>query len=128
MRALKRSFARVCNFVSGRRGDERLREEVEEHLASQTKENIRSGMTPQEARRRARLKFGEVETIRESYHAEQGVPFMESVLLDVRYALRVLWRSPAFTVVAFITLALGIGANLVVFGVLNAVLYCTPWR
>ncbi len=122
MRALKRSFARVCNFVSGRRGDERLREEVEEHLASQTKENIRSGMTPQEARRRARLKFGEVETIRESYHAEQGVPFMESVLLDVRYALRVLWRSPAFTVVAFITLALGIGANLVVFGVLNAVL------
>lgn len=63
-----------------------------------------------------------VESIREDYYAEGSLPFVENLLLDVRYALRVLRKSPAFTVVAFVTLAMAIGANVVVFGVLNAVL------
>ena len=58
MRALNRCFARIRNFVTGRRGDERLREEIEQHLAMQTEENIRAGMSPEEARRKARLKLG----------------------------------------------------------------------
>jgi hypothetical protein len=122
MRALNRLRTRLLNFTTRRRGDQRLREEIESHIAAQTEENTRAGMTPAEARRQARLKFGVVEAIREHYHAEEGLPFLESLLLDVRYSIRVLGKSPAFTVVALLTLALGIGANVVVFGVLNAVL------
>ena len=88
----------------------------------QTEENIRARMSPQEARRQARLKFGAVEAVREDYHAEEGLPFLESLQQDVRYAVRVLWKSRAFTLVTIFTLMLGIGANIVVFGVLNAVL------
>src|SRR6266446_9864251 len=74
MRALNRSFKRLFNFTPNRRGDKRLREKIESHIAAQTEENIRAGMGPEEARRHARLKFGAIETLREDYHAEEGLP------------------------------------------------------
>jgi predicted permease len=122
MRTLRRFFARLANFVTRRHDDERLREEIEEHIALQTEENIRGGLSPAEARQQARLKFGGVEAVKEEYRAQRGLLFVETFLHDVRYAMRMLRKSPGFTAVAVVTLAVAIGANAVVFGVMNALI------
>jgi hypothetical protein len=105
-----------------RRGDERLREEMLAHLAMQTEENIRAGLTLAEARRQAVLKLGAIEAVREHYHAEEGLPLFENLLNDVRYAVRVLLKAPGFSFAAISILALGISTNLIVFLFLYGVL------
>ncbi len=122
MKALRRFFTRLSNFAARRRDDERLREEIEEHIALQTAENIRAGMPPAEARRQAQLKFGAVEAIKEDYRAERGLVWLETFLHDLRYAMRMLRKSPSFTLVAVLTLTVAIGANTVVFAALNALI------
>ena len=90
MRPLRRFLIRLVNTVARRRDDERMKEEIEEHLASQTAENIRSGMSPLEARRQAVLKFGAVEAIKEEFREERRMLFLENLVQDVRYSLRMI--------------------------------------
>jgi predicted permease len=119
---LRRWLTRITNFVTGRCDGQRLREEMEEHIALQTAENLHAGMSPPEARRQAVLKFGAREGVRENYHAEQGLPFLENLLRDVRYGVRVLAKSPGFAAVAILTMALGIGATTAIFSLVDATL------
>jgi putative ABC transport system permease protein len=122
MRFLRRFFIRLSNFATGRRADQRLQEEMAEHLALQTEENLRAGMSPAEARRQAALKLGAAQAIREHHHSEQGLPLAENFLFDLRYAFRMLHRSPGFSLIAIATMALGVGATTAIYSVIDATL------
>src|ERR1700691_3612515 len=122
MKFLRRLFIRLSNFATGRRADQRVREEMAEHLALQTEENLRAGMSPAEARRQAALKLGAVQAIREQHNAEQSLPLAENFLFDLRYAFRMLYRSPGFSLIVIATMALGVGATTAIYSVIDATL------
>ena len=97
-------------------------EELREHIALRTADLERTGVNRAEAERRARIEFGGVTRFREESHEAMGGNFIETLAGDMRFALRVLWKSPGFTVTAVLTLAMGIGANAVVFSVMNGLI------
>jgi putative ABC transport system permease protein len=119
---VRQFLARLVGSVTRRRNESRLKEEIEEHLALQTADNIKAGLPPEEARRQAVLKFGAVEAVKESYRDQRGLLLFEQFLQDVRFALRRLRRNPAYSAMIVLVLALGIGANALIFSMINVVL------
>lgn len=122
MTYLRELVARMANMLAGRNQDERLRSEIAEHIELQTEENIRSGMTAADGRRNAILKFGPLESIKETYRDQESIPWIEDVIRDAKYATRVLRKSPGFAFVAVLTLALAVGANATIFTLVNVIL------
>jgi predicted permease len=122
MRGLRRRWARLAGTVLRRQSDADLADEIDSHVHWLAEDDIRRGVPPDEAYRRARIRFGSVEAAKERYRDQRGVPALEILFRDVRDAIRGIRRSPAFSLVAILSLAIGIGTNTAIFSLVDAVL------
>ena len=115
------SWRRIRSLGQGASFERGLDEEIRFHVEQQTEKNLRAGMTADEARRQALLRFGGVERAKESTRDETRPALLDDSIRDVRYGLRVLLRAPGFTAAAVITLALGVGATSAIYSVVRTV-------
>ena len=123
MRRLRALWMRISHVGRSRREFE---DEIEFHIDMHTAEGMRAGLNQESARRQALVRLGGAEQARQAYRERAGLPFIETILQDVLYALRGLRRNPAFALMAILTLALGIGATTAVFSVVDRILFRDP--
>lgn len=126
MRTLRAWVLRAASLLRGGRREREMAEEFESHFQLHIDDNIRAGMAPDEARRAALVKFGSVEAIKDEYRDRAGIPVLEIVLQDLRYAARRFRRQPLFALLIVLTLALGVGANAAMVGLVDALMFRTP--
>src|ERR1700733_10446011 len=122
MDSLRRAVQRAGSFFRKQPLDRELEAEMAAHLEMAVDENVKRGLSQKEARRQALIRFGGVVQAKERQREERGVPWLDVLLQDLRYTVRTLRRDRVFTVVAVLILALGIGANIAVFSVVNTIL------
>ncbi|HTX14004.1 MAG TPA: ABC transporter permease [Candidatus Baltobacteraceae bacterium] len=122
MRPLRVWLMRFAGLFGTQRRDQELAAELESHLRLHIEDNVRAGMPPEEARRQALLQLGGLEQTKESYRDRRGLPWLESLLQDTRFGLRMLRKSPGLTFALVFSLTLGIGVNAAVFSVVNGFL------
>ncbi len=122
MPKLKALWMRFSGLLRARRADADFAAELEAHVALHTEDGIRAGLSREEARRQALIDLGGVEQTRQAYRERATMPSVDSVFQDVRFALRQMRKAPGFTLTAVLTLALGIGANAVIYILVDSIL------
>src|SRR5579863_7031204 len=116
MRQLRALGAR---FLGRNRKHDDFDAELESHLAMHTEDGIRAGLSPEEARRRALIRLGGTEQTRQAYRERSGLPWVEGLVRDLRYAVRAVMKYPVVTAIAILSIALGIGVNAILFSMVS---------